>query len=233
MGQLPHFPGSVAPNLPGVFGGSHCPDVPRYMEWLRGWLWAQGMCKGLVLVGYTLGASIALQYALDYPEEVSGLVLSAVSVAPRGEPRPGILDNCLKAAAGDEEAYGRWQDFNRGNLTWVAPAMREHLLEKHRQTGPMSQYRMIRTLFGFDVHERIASLQPGLLLIRGADDPLDPSPVERDLHERIAGSGLVLLPRAGHFPATERPHEVNKMIEEFIVRLEAGGHLAGRQAEPG
>jgi pimeloyl-ACP methyl ester carboxylesterase len=68
--QLEHFAGSVAPHLPGHLEGTRCPDVARYTEWVRGWLWAQRMNKDLVLVGYTLGASIGLQYGLDYPEEV-------------------------------------------------------------------------------------------------------------------------------------------------------------------
>ena len=42
---------------------------------MRGWLWAKGLNKDLVLVGYTLGASIALEYALDYPDEVKGIII--------------------------------------------------------------------------------------------------------------------------------------------------------------
>ena len=79
--QLKHFPGSVAPTLPGHLEGTRCPDVVRYTEWVRGWLWAQGMKKDLVLCGYTLGASIALQYGLDYPDEVRGLIIMTVAVS--------------------------------------------------------------------------------------------------------------------------------------------------------
>src|SRR5213592_3453824 len=76
--QLKHFPKSVAPTLPGHLEGSRCGDVQGYMEWVRGWLWAQGLKENLVLVGYTLGACIALQYGLDYPDEDKGLVLMTV-----------------------------------------------------------------------------------------------------------------------------------------------------------
>jgi pimeloyl-ACP methyl ester carboxylesterase len=85
--QLEHFPGSVAPHLPGHLSGSPCPDVPRYTEWLRGWLWSQGYQQDLVLVGFTLGACVALQYALDYPEEVKALVLMTIAMRPK-ERRP-------------------------------------------------------------------------------------------------------------------------------------------------
>ena len=40
-----------------------------------------------MLAGFTLGACIALQYGLDYPEEVKGLVLMTV-VPHAGAPAP-------------------------------------------------------------------------------------------------------------------------------------------------
>jgi len=88
--QLDHFPGSLAPTLPGHLSGKSCPNVERYAEWLRGWLWARDCQTDLVLVGFTLGACIALQYGLDYPEEVKGLVLMTVAMRPkqRGPRRP-------------------------------------------------------------------------------------------------------------------------------------------------
>src|SRR5215471_9262666 len=58
--QTKHFPGSVAPTLPGHLEGTRCPDVARYTEWVRGWLWSRDLSRGVVLVGYTLGACIAL-----------------------------------------------------------------------------------------------------------------------------------------------------------------------------
>ncbi len=93
--QRTHFPRSVAPTLPGHLEGTRCPDVTGYMEWVRGWLWAQGLHRNLVLVGYTLGASIALQYGLDYPDEVKGLVLMTVAARPKVR-APGTYDRRLR-----------------------------------------------------------------------------------------------------------------------------------------
>ena len=94
--QRLHFPDSVAPTLPGHLEGERCPDVARYTEWVRGWLWAQSMNRDLVLVGYTLGASIALQYGLDYPDEVKGLVIMTVADRPKTR-APGTYDMRLRA----------------------------------------------------------------------------------------------------------------------------------------
>ena len=101
--QLEHYPGSLAPTLPGHPEGAACTSVERYAEWLRGWLWSQGKRKELVLVGYTLGGWIALQYALDYPDEVKALVLMTTGMRPR-ERAPGALELRSKATA-DPESY--------------------------------------------------------------------------------------------------------------------------------
>ena len=52
--------------------------------------------RDLALVGYTLGASVALQYGLDYPEEVKGLVLMTVAARPKVR-APGTYEMRLRA----------------------------------------------------------------------------------------------------------------------------------------
>lgn len=216
--QLAHFPGSVAPDLPGHLEGARCPDVARYTDWVRGWLWAQDMREGLVLVGYTLGASIALQYALDYPDEVAGIVIMTVAMEPKVRP-PGTYEMRLRAAE-DEKVYeSEWIRFQREAMHLVEPALCERLIEKHREVGPISQYHDLKTIDGFDVRDRIAGLKPKLLLLRGLADHGNPPKYEAAIHEAVPGSRYVELEDAGHFPATEIPDKVNALIEEFVAGL--------------
>ena len=216
--QLKHFPGSVAPDLPGHLEGTRCPDVKSYTEWVRGWLWAQGMKKDLVLVGFTLGASIALQYGLDYPEEVKGLVLMTVAARPKVR-APGTYDMRLRAAKDPKVYEDEWIAFQRKAMKFVEPGLRERLVEQHRKVGPMSQYHDLMTIDAFDVSDRLATLKPKLLLIRGMDDPGNPPEYEKDIHEAVPGSKYVKLSGAGHFPCTESPEKVNALIEEFVREL--------------
>ena len=216
--QLRHFPKSVAPDLPGHLEGTRCPDVKSYAEWVRGWLWAQGMKKDLVLVGYTLGASIALEYGLDYPEEVKGLVIMTVAARPKTR-SPGTYDMRIRAA-NDRKAYEEeWIAFQREAMHLVEPGLRERLIEKHRRVGPMSQYHDLMTIDAFDVRERIATLKPRLLLLRGMKDHGNPPEYEKEIHEAVPGSRYVKLPDAGHFPVTEVPEKVNALIEKFVAAL--------------
>lgn len=215
--QLKHFPGSVAPTLPGHLEGSRCADVARYTEWVRGWLWAKGLNKDLVLVGYTLGASIALQYALDYPDEVKGIVIMTVAIRPKTR-KPGTYE-LRQRAVEDPKVYDEWLEFQRHAMMFVEPGLKEKLMERHRQVGPISQLHDLKTIDAFDVRDRIATLKPRLLLLRGLDDPGQPPEYEKEIHEAVPGSKYVKLTGAGHFPPTEQPEEVNKLIEEFLASL--------------
>ena len=136
--QLKRFPNSVAPTLPGHLEGTRCPDVARYTDWVRGWLWARGLKTDLVLVGYTLGASIALQYGLDYPGEVRGLVVMTVAARPKTR-SVGTYELRLRAAEAPN-VYEEWLEYQRHAMQLVEPGLRERLLERHRQVGPLSQY---------------------------------------------------------------------------------------------
>ena len=215
VNQLEHFPGSLAPNLPGHLSGIACADIPRYTEWLRGWLWSQGHEEDLVLVGFTLGACIALQYGLDYPEEVKALVLMTVAMRPK-QRAPGSLEFRLQAAE-DPQVYQQWKDAMAHTMMFMEPDLRERLLKQHDKVGPLSQHRDLVTIDVFDVHDRIATLKPPLLLIRGIDDPGKPPEYEMEIHQAVPGSRYLKLDNAGHFPMAERPADVNRAIEEFIA----------------
>lgn len=217
VNQLEHFQGSVAPNLPGHLSGQPCSDVPRYTDWLRGWLWAQGYQQDLVLSGFTLGACIALQYALDYPDEVKALVLMTVAMRPK-ERKAGTLEFRINASK-NPQVYQQWKDAMAHSMMFMKEDLRERLLKLHDQVGPLSQHHDLVTIDRFDVQERIKTLQAPLLLIRGLDDPGQPPEYELEIHHAVPGSRYLKLNNAGHFPMAERPQEVNQAIEEFLADL--------------
>jgi pimeloyl-ACP methyl ester carboxylesterase len=101
----------------------------------------------------------------------------------------------------------------------VEPELRERLMERHRQVGPISQYNDLMAIDRFDVRDRIASLKPKLLLLRGLQDHGNPPEYEKEIHEAVPGSKYVKLDDAGHFPPTEIPQKVNRLIEEFVATL--------------
>ena len=217
INQLDYFPRALAPNLPGHLEGAPCSSVEHYTDWLRGWLWAQGLKSNLVLCGYTLGASIGLQYGLNYPEEVSGLVLMTVAMRPKV--REENAYQMRLDAMDNEDKFKVWMDFQVRAMHLVPENLKRRLLQRHREVGPFSQYHDLRTIDCFDIRDRITSLQPKLLLLRGLRDHGNPPNYEKEIHEQVPGSQYIELENAGHFPVTEDPEHVNPIIEKFIAAL--------------
>ena len=77
-------------------------------------------------------------------------------------------------AAKDPEVYRQWKDAMSHTMMFMEPDLRERLLRRHDDVGPIAQRRDLVTIDACDVSYRIDSLQPPLLLIRGVDDPGQP-----------------------------------------------------------
>src|SRR5262249_3552795 len=137
---------------------------------------------------------------------------------------PGTYEMRLRAAE-DTKAYDDWLHYQRHAMKLMEPGLRERLLERHRQVGPLSQYHDLKAIDAFDVPDRLATLKPTLLVLRGMDDPTNPPEYEKEIHDSVPGSRYVKLSGAGHFPPTEIPDKVNALIEEFVAAL--GGNSAG------
>jgi pimeloyl-ACP methyl ester carboxylesterase len=212
--QMQRFPGALAPDLPGHLKGESFDDVAGYTRWLRDWLHERGQTSGLVLAGFTLGACVALDYALTWPDEVDGLLLMTVAMRPK-ERAPDSLEFRLNAAKGGE-AMQRWLDSMEHMLMFVEPDLTADLMECHKQVGPISQHNDLLTIDRFDARDRIHRLKAPLTLVRGVDDPIKPDEYELEIHEAVPGSRYIKLERAGHFPHCERPDDVNAELAALL-----------------
>ena len=100
----------------------------------------------------------------------------------------------------------------------VEPGLRERLMERHRQVGPMSQYHDLKTIDAFDVRDRIATssrsssscaawrIRPN----RRSTRRKSTNPCQDRIHQAA---------RRGAFPPMEIPDKVNALIEEFVAAL--------------
>jgi pimeloyl-ACP methyl ester carboxylesterase len=93
MGDLMATHRVIAADLPGL-GASEMPDGPPGAAGVLAWLGAliQDSCPAPpVLVGASLGASIAARFAIAHPDRVAGLVLVDAGSLGRFRPAPGVL----------------------------------------------------------------------------------------------------------------------------------------------
>ena len=83
----------VAPDLPGL-GASEVPDGPPDAAGVLAWLGElvdQTCATPPVLVGASLGASIAARFAIAHPDRLSRLVLMGAGSLGRFRPAPGVV----------------------------------------------------------------------------------------------------------------------------------------------
>ncbi len=73
--QTEYFKGSEAINLPGHPDGNLCSSIKEYTTWLRAHIHDRGYTD-VVMTGHSLGGGIVLQYALDYPDDLAGIIPS-------------------------------------------------------------------------------------------------------------------------------------------------------------
>jgi proline iminopeptidase len=81
--------------------------------------------------------------------------------------------------------------------------------------GSHGEFVIDGNLKSVEYAERLSSIKVPTLVIAGDHDECDPS-LSRDMHARIAGSKLVVLPQSGHMTFVDQPTLFLKAVDEFL-----------------
>ena len=180
------------------------------------------------LIGHSLGGSIAINFALKYPEHTSALVL--VDPGLGGFDWSGDvltwMDSTWNAASvsGLEEAREVWL---RGTpwkpaleIPEVAARVREMIRDYsgwHWMNDNPHEVPEIPAI------QRLGDIQCPTLLIIGGRNPVDYHRLADTLENNVPNIRRVIIPSAGHAPNMEAPEEFNRKVTEFLSEI---GHAA-------
>lgn len=209
MRQLPQDFTGVAINLPGHAASpgpllKNIDDAARLVSKLPGLL---SLPHPVFLVGHSMGAAIAISTALDYGENVEGIIL--IGSGSRLRVLPAMLA-ALQAGQKDP-------DFLRLGFAPSTPAaIVDAELSSYQQVPTEVLYNDFNACDHFDRSNDVAGIKIPTLLIVGENDQLTPVKYSRLLQDRIADSKLVVIPQAGHYVMLEKENEVSRAIKEFI-----------------
>jgi pimeloyl-ACP methyl ester carboxylesterase len=207
--QTQHFEGSEAINLPGHPDGDLLETIDAYVAWVRGYIKEKGY-QDVVLAGHSLGGAIALLYALDYPEDLKGIVL--VGSGARLRVHPSFLEGLEKAI----EDPAMWAEASASTYDLIKPELADIIKKRADENGPGAFLNDLKACDKFDVMDRIESLTVPLLAVCGDQDVMTPPKYSNYLVEKIAGAKAVIIPGGTHFVFAEKPDEVNQAIDEFL-----------------
>lgn len=169
--------------------------------------------------------AIALEAALAYPAVVHKLVL--VSPGLRGytfgDPWVGQRFGAMLHALEQRDLDGAvevfltmWLDGPYRMPAQVDPAVRERARAMAAHAFPVS--RLAPNAVGLEppAIERLAEVRAPTLIVLGEHDAPDIHRIGQLIHERVAGSQLVVVPGAGHTLVMEQPELCNRLLAGFL-----------------
>ena len=172
--------------------------------------------SGAVVVGHSLGASVALKWALEGPADISSLVLlgADANLASLG---PRML---ASAAAIEELGLARWLDERWSQNPPFSAASLERIPNEYASyrelvlaNDPGDYVRTCRAIAAAeDLSGRLAEVEQRAIVVAGAEDDRTLPEHCRELARLLPHARLVELPGVGHTIPLEAPYETLEAV---------------------
>jgi pimeloyl-ACP methyl ester carboxylesterase len=214
----------LVPDLP-VF------DLPRHEVGIEGLalrakdLMDREGIQRAVVGGNSLGGHIALQMALRYPQRVAALILTGSS---------GLFERSFENRVPRRPSRD-WLQAKAREVFYDEVHVTESLLHEIKDTicdprRALSIIRIAKSAKHDNLRHVLHQVRCPVLLAWGEDDSITPPSVAHEFKECLPDAELHFIPRCGHAPMMERPHEFNHIVERFIDRVFASQRLAAEPA---
>ena len=170
--------------------------------------------KDVVLLGNSLGGHVALLFARDYPELVSGLIITGSS---------GLYE---KSMIGD--GYPK-----RSNYDYIKTKTEEVFYDPKIATKEIvddvfasvnDRGKLVKTLslaksaIRHNMAKDLPNMKTKTLIIWGKQDSVTPPNVAEDFNSLLPNSDLSWIDKCGHAPMMEHPNEFNKIMEDWLSK---------------
>src|SRR5581483_10474006 len=219
----------VMPDLPG-YGASEKLDVRHtfsaYSAWLEQFFKETGV-RRVHLVGHSFGGTLAIVFAAQHPDRVKKVALIS----------PVIYANTLEANLG--KLYYQAARVLPWPLkrVWLTSRVADYIsnlmllktssINRRRQLMRSGQRNLKKldervvmenflSFYSTDALGLARRITAPTAVIVGEADRIAPLGAMIDLHHRINGSRLEVLPRAGHIAPLEQPLTVGNVVKKFI-----------------
>jgi pimeloyl-ACP methyl ester carboxylesterase len=197
--------------------------VANYAEDAAGLLDHLGIASAHV-AGWSLGSCIGQELAIHHPKKVRSLILIATWCRPYPFLRRRFEVQIEIAKLGNQRLLGEYS---------VLHLFRNDYLDEHDEEVSQFQRRSLegpgrspmetmiahyRMDIAHDAADRLSQVKVPTLVLGGQDDALIRAPYQEEVHSRIAGSEINLIPKADHMALALIPDQVNKIALDFLER---------------
>ena len=177
------------------------------------------------LVGLSMGALIAQEFAVRHGERLDRLVLSGPDMAPaRQVIHPIAVWNWVKANDASGVTFGAQQFASLFSTTFLRdPAAVQQtvalLSSNPHPVTPQAYSRQAHAYLEYDPGSRLAGIKAPTMIIVGEQDLLTPPWIAREVAAAIPGARLEIIAGDGasHVVPLERPDEFNELVMRFLT----------------
>ena len=182
---------------------------------------ALGVTGQVALAGVAVGGAVALQFAAQYPERASAVIVGSPATGIAPARRAAALERLAKIEAGGMAAA-----VEDAMLNGYAPELRSDVqrFERFRArwlgNDPSSYATIWRMLANADMQETLSKIRCPALVIGGSLDRVRPPPMAQEVAKAIPGARYVEV-RTGHYMAVQTPDLIANCIDEFLRSADA------------
>jgi len=188
------------------------------------------------LLGHSWGGALAVEYYLNYPEGIKGLILSSPLIStPRWEAdadtliktlpeeMQAIIENANETGNYGSEEYQKADTYYWGQFG-LRTAKNDHPLDTVEVSGNgiiynymwgPSEFRCTGTLKDFDRTESLREISVPTLFVTGEYDEARPQTVKY-FSELVSDSKFEVVQGAGHSTLHDNQEGYNKILKEFL-----------------
>lgn len=223
--------GSICPDHPG-HGRSDAPDNAALYTMDAVAEMHHCLCEHLntgpvVLLGHSMGAAIAEEFAVRYGDQVSGLILADSVGGSRKETWSRALDGYGKPKLKNiarEQGMGALYDYQvesgRRIVDHIPEELRPTVRDHFAATSPVGYFHAAAAMRDrLETLTRLAEFRkPALVLVGEAEDPgfIEGS---RQLDACLPNSRFQFIEDAAHNPQFEAPHTLAAIVAQFLEAL--------------
>ena len=179
-----------------------------------------------LMIGHSTGGAIAQTIALEQPERISAIVLSATWPGPDVyfqtlfEMRLALLQNTGPDAYLTDGILRAYPPDHLSANPDILTATRQQRLAAF--PGAEIETSRVRAVMGHDLRHRIAGIDLPTLVIAAADDQITPVMFSHELADRIPDAQSVILPHGGHFVPHVSTQAYNTAVVSFLNSTKKG-----------
>jgi pimeloyl-ACP methyl ester carboxylesterase len=183
-------------------------NVEKYVHLLKDFMDELGVAPS-ALIGHSLGATVAVKFAVANPHQVTRLMLVSLPVMGTAINRR-LLTAGITARLGRLLGGGRW------------PINHKEVLAEAEKASESVITLTVQACAEMDLREHLTQIEVPLLAVYGEKDNLVDPTQARLLENTVSNIRSITLPESRHFPMLDEASKFHRLLRDFLATDDLG-----------